>query len=97
MIPHGASLIQKIRLFLEEYDHGCSDVEQHYIEGQPHSHNPEDCPVCVKAFVNAVREAVAETCKFCGKPIEKVISFNPPSAREAENHACVDYSANDHL
>lgn len=50
-IPEGATLEMKIRLYLAEFEKGCTDT---LFSGKP-----EECSVCVRAFVNAVTLCVA--------------------------------------
>jgi hypothetical protein len=51
VIPEDATLETKIRMYVSEFEKGCSDTCQ--------SGKPEDCPECVRAFVDAVTRAVA--------------------------------------
>jgi hypothetical protein len=44
-------LDEKLRIFIEVFESGCSCT---HIGNLP----PEDCPECVRAFVNAIRKTV---------------------------------------
>lgn len=48
-------LEERLRIYIEVFESGCSNTEM-----DPES-SPEDCPACVRAFVDAVKKAVNYT------------------------------------